>query len=199
MRNACLDLEFYSIPASAAARALLGMRLVRMLEGKRVSGRIIETEAYQGEEDQACHARAGRTRRTAIMYGPAGRAYIYFTYGMHWMLNVVCDAVDVPAAVLIRAVEPLEGLELIGARRAGVAARAWTDGPAKLCKAFGIDGALNGTDLTGSNGALWIEKGPEVPEEQVRRGPRIGISYAQEPWLSIPWRFSLLQGDNNHA
>lgn len=186
-----LDVEFYSIPASTVARSLLGMHLVRVLEGVRLVGRITETEAYRGEEDQACHARAGRTQRTAVMYGPAGRAYIYFTYGMHWMLNVVCEAPDFPAAVLVRGVQPLEGLEQIAQRRAGVPPRAWTDGPAKLCRAFGIDGSLNNLDLTAANGQLWIEAGQPTAEEQVISGPRVGIGYAGEPWLSMPWRFLL--------
>jgi DNA-3-methyladenine glycosylase len=190
-----LDVEFYSIPASSVARALLGMRLVRVLDDVRLVGRITETEAYCGEEDQACHARAGRTPRTAVMYGPAGRAYIYFTYGMHWMLNVVCEKADFPAAVLIRAVQPLEGLELIAKRRAGVRPRLWTDGPAKLCRAFGIDGSLNGLDLTTENNQLWIETGPPAAEEEVLSGPRVGIGYAGEPWLSMPWRFQLHENE----
>ena len=186
-----LGLQFYSIPADAAARALLGMRLVRRLDGDLLVGIICETEAYRGEEDLACHARSGRTARNAPLYGPPGRAYIYFTYGMHWMLNAVCEADGVPAAVLIRAVRPINGLDRIAANRIGVSPAHWTDGPAKLCKAFGIDGRLNLLDLTRPNGDLWLEAGQILPEEQVIRGPRVGIDYAAEPWLSIPWRFRL--------
>jgi DNA-3-methyladenine glycosylase len=103
---------FYNRPAVEVARDLLGMRLVRILDGIRISGTIIETEAYAGEYDLACHARAGLTKRTAVMYGPPGRAYVYFTYGMHWLLNAVCLAEGDPAAVLIRAIEPEEGLDV---------------------------------------------------------------------------------------
>jgi DNA-3-methyladenine glycosylase len=194
-----LDGEFYSIHASAVARSLLGMRLVRVLDGVRMVGRISETEAYHGEEDQACHARAGRTARTAVMYGPPGRAYIYFTYGMHWMLNVVCERPGFPAAVLVRGVKPLEGLDLIARRRPRVQPRSWTDGPAKLCQAFGIDGGLNGLDLTIPNGRLWIEAGTPAGEEEVTCGPRVGIGYAGEPWLSMPWRFRLREERDDRA
>ncbi len=119
------------------------MRLVRLLEGVRLSGIIIETEAYIGEDDLGCHAKAGRTRRNAVMYGPPGYAYVYFTYGMHWMLNAVTEPDGFPAAVLIRAIQPVEGLEVISARRQGRD----TLGPAKLTQALGIDGLLNGADL----------------------------------------------------
>ena len=172
-----------------AARGLLGQRLVRVVDGQRVSGLIIETEAYDGESDQACHARSGRTERNAMMYGAAGHAYVYFTYGMHWMLNCVCGPTDYPAAVLLRAILPLEGLDFIAARRSGIAEKLWCDGPAKLTKALSIDKNLNGADLCGPKDAIFIEKGPEIPEEDVQRTPRIGIQYASEPWLSQPWRF----------
>jgi DNA-3-methyladenine glycosylase len=184
--------EFYSISTPEVARALLGRRLVRVLAGSRMAGIIRETEAYRGEEDQACHARAGRTPRTTIMYGPPGRAYIYFTYGMHWCLNVVTEPEGFPAAVLIRAVEVVEGQERVALRRPGLPPQRWTDGPAKLCKAFAIDGDLNGLDLSVPNDILWIEPGLPIPEEHIRAGPRVGIAYAAEPWLSIPWRFSLI-------
>jgi DNA-3-methyladenine glycosylase len=116
-------------------------------------------------------------------------AYIYFTYGMHWMLNVVCEAEDLPAAVLIRAVQVIGGQEQVALRRAGVKPAQWTDGPAKLCKGFEIDGRLNGINLCAANQALWIEAGQAVPDQNVTAGPRVGIAYASEPWLSIPWRF----------
>src|SRR5512140_709330 len=119
------------------------MRLVRFQEGFRLSGIIRETEAYIGENDLACNARAGRTRRTAVMYGPPGHAYVYFTYGNHWMLNVVAEPEDSPAAVLIRAILPEEGREIISSRRSGRD----TLGPGKLTQALGIDGQLNGISL----------------------------------------------------
>jgi len=173
------------------ARALLGMRLVRLLDGQRVGGIIVEAEAYRGEEDLACHASHGRTPRTAVMYGPPGRAYVYFTYGMHWMLNCVAAPEGFPAAVLVRAIQPLEGLGIIAARRAGRPQAIWTDGPGKLTLALGIDGKLNGVDLTTTDGGLWIEAGEAVPDERVAIGPRVGINGVPEPWLSKPWRFRL--------
>ncbi len=181
--------SFYSPKATEVARQLLGMRLVRILDSRRLSGIITETEAYQGEEDLACHARAGRTPRTEIMYGPPGRAYIYFTYGMHWLLNAVCQPEGSPAAVLIRAIQTEEGLNVIAARRSRVPPARWTDGPAKLTMALAVDGALNGVDLTSPDSPLRIEAGAVVPEEQVLSGPRVGIDSVPEPWKSIPWRF----------
>ena len=120
-----LNPEFYSRDVLIAAPQLLGKRLVRMLDGVRIAGIITETEAYRGEEDLACHAKAGRTPRTEVMYGPPGTAYVYFTYGMHWMLNCVCGPEGFPAAVLIRAIQPVEGLETIAARRSGVKEALW--------------------------------------------------------------------------
>jgi DNA-3-methyladenine glycosylase len=163
-----VDELFYNRPAVEVARDLLGMRLVRKLNDVRISGTIIETEAYAGEYDLACHARAGLTKRTAVMYGPPGRAYVYFTYGMHWLLNAVCLAEGDPAAVLIRAIEPEEGLDIIAARRNGQPPARWTDGPGKICQALGIDGSLNGTNLSDPSSGLWIEMGTTIPDEQVR-------------------------------
>jgi DNA-3-methyladenine glycosylase len=189
MLSPVLSLQFYNRRATQVARDLLGMRLVRLWQGRRISGIIVETEAYQGEEDLACHARHGRTRRTEVMYGPPGRAYVYFTYGMHWLLNAVCGPVDDPAAVLIRAIIPEEGLDVIAERRFGQPQARWTDGPGKVCQALAIDGEQNGVDLTVQDGGLWIERGEPVREEQVRLGPRVGINSVPEPWKSIAWRF----------
>jgi DNA-3-methyladenine glycosylase len=183
---------FYNRPAVEVARDLLGMHLVRMLDGVRISGTIIETEAYAGEYDLACHARARLTKRTAVMYGPPGRAYVYFTYGMHWLLNAVCLPEDDPAAVLIRAIEPEEGLDVIAARRNGQPPARWTDGPGKICQALGIDGSLNGANLSNPSRGLWIEMGTTIPDEQVRSGPRVGLGNTPEPWKSVPWRFRVM-------
>ncbi len=185
-----LPASFYARDVLEVAPALLGARLVRRLDGAEIVGLITEVEAYRGEEDLACHARAGRTARTAVMYGPPGRAYVYFTYGMHWMLNAVCMEPDFPAAVLVRAVRPLSGLEIIAARRSGIPPAHWTDGPARLCRALGIDRALNGCDLTDPSGGLWIEPGQSVPIEKIQTTPRIGIGSVPEPWKSQPWRFT---------
>jgi DNA-3-methyladenine glycosylase len=180
---------FYDRPVVQVARNLLGMRLVRLLHGQRLSGVIVEAEAYDGEADLACHARAGRTTRTGIMYGPPGRAYVYFTYGMHWCLNCVTGPAGYPAAVLLRAIRPVEGLELIAARRSGRPQIEWCNGPGKLTQALGIDGGLNGIDLTAAPGGLWIEAGQPAAEDSVLVGPRVGIKNVPEPWRSQPWRF----------
>ena len=168
----------------------MGMRMVRLLrDGQRISGLIVEAEAYDGEADLACHARAGRTPRTAVMYGPPGRAYVYFTYGMHWCLNCVTGPEGYPAAVLLRSIRPEEGLDFIATRRAGRAQSEWCNGPGKLTQALGIDGVLNEVDLTTEQGGLWIEAALPVAEESMRVGPRVGIQHVPEPWRSKPWRF----------
>src|SRR5512147_2886852 len=126
--------SFFFPPPPEIARAGLGQRLVRPEGGERLAGYITEAEAYIGETDLGCHAKAGRTPRTTIMFGPPGHAYVYFTYGMHWMLNFVAEPVDHPAAILIRAVQPVEGLPIIAERRAGRPEAIWTDGPGKICQ-----------------------------------------------------------------
>jgi DNA-3-methyladenine glycosylase len=185
--SACLPRQFYARPTLTVARELLGMRLVRLLDGARLSGIIAETEAYIGEEDLGCHARSGRTPRNAVMYGPPGFAYVYFTYGMHWMLNAVTQAPGFPAAVLLRAIQPREGAEIMLARRQGRD----TLGPAKLTQALGVDVTLNGADLCDPRSGLWIEAGDSVAERDVLIGPRVGLYTVPEPWKSIPWRFRI--------
>ena len=184
-----LPKDFYNRPTLMVARELLGMRLVRMLDGVRIEGIITETEAYVGETDLACHARAGRTNRTQVMYGPPGRAYIYFNYGVHWMLNVIAEAEGFPAAVLIRAVEVVDGLGVVEQRRAKAKRANWTNGPGKLTAAFAIDSSHNGIDLTTPEAGLWIEAGMLIPDERVTIGPRVGLYSVPEPWKSIEWRF----------
>ncbi|MBI5294338.1 MAG: DNA-3-methyladenine glycosylase [Chloroflexi bacterium] len=177
--------NFYNRPTLTVARELIGARLVRILDGQQLVGLITETEGYIGEEDLACHARAGLTPRTAPMYGPPGHAYVYFTYGNHWMLNAVTERGGFPAAVLIRAIWPVEGVEIMSARRGGRD----TFGPGKLCQALGIDKALNTVDLTEAGSGLWIEAGVDVPDSAVTIRPRVGLNNTPEPWLSKPWRF----------
>ncbi len=180
-----LPRKFYDRATLQVARDLLGARLVRALDGQRLSGLITETEAYVGETDLGSHARVGRTARTRVMYGPPGHAYVYFTYGNHWMLNVVCERLDFPAAVLVRAIQPVEGQDVISKRRSGRD----TFGPGKLAQALSITGEENGIDLTERNGRLWIEEGQPVPERLVTKGPRVGLYSVPEPWKSKPWRF----------
>jgi DNA-3-methyladenine glycosylase len=188
--NILLPRFFYDRPATEVAPSLLGCRLVRTLNGQRMAGIITEVEAYQGEEDLGCHASHGRTPRTVIMYGPPGHAYIYFTYGMHWMLNAVTCSIDCPAAVLLRAIQPVEGLDLLALNRPNLARLPhWLDGPAKLTQALALDGLMNGADLCDPHGELFIEQGEPVPAGQISTGPRVGLFTVPEPWKSIPWRY----------
>jgi DNA-3-methyladenine glycosylase len=184
-----LPKRFYDREVVQVARDLLGARLVRRLNGERISGIITECEAYDGMQDLACHAKSGKTNRNAVMFGPAGRAYVYFTYGMHWCLNVVAGAVDYPAAVLIRAIEPMEGMAIIAENRPQVNRKNWTNGPAKLTQALQVKREQNGVDMTSQSEGLWIESGWPVAEELVKSGTRIGIDSTPEPWRSMPWRF----------
>ena len=193
-----LERAFFARDAREVARALLGAVLVHRLDGRRVSGRIVEVEAYRTTDDQAAHSHAGHTPRNAPMWEAPGHAYVYLTYGVHWLLNVVCEPEGMPAAVLIRALEPLEGRDVIAARRAGRPVLAWTSGPGKLTQALGITGAHNRLDLTAPDATLWIEAGEPVPDAQVRTGPRIGLGkHVREPWLSMPWRWWI--ADNPHV
>ncbi|MDP2994063.1 MAG: DNA-3-methyladenine glycosylase [Anaerolineales bacterium] len=182
-----LSRSFYNRPTLTVARELLGARLVRILDGVRLAGIITEAEAYISEEDLGCHAKSGKTKRNAAMYGPPGHAYVYFTYGMHWMLNAVTEREGFPAAVLIRAMEVVEGADIISARRQ----RRDTTGPAKLTQALGIDAALNGVSLCDPDEGLWIEAGTPVAGSDIITSPRVGLYTVPEPWKSVPWRFQM--------
>jgi len=183
----CLPRSFYNRPTLAVARELIGARLVRISDGVKLVGLITETEAYISEKDLACHAKAGLTPRTQVMFGEPGHAYVYFTYGNHWMLNAVTEREGFPAAVLIRAIQPIEGAEVMSARRQ---ARD-TFGPGKLTQALGITKSQNNADLTGTASGLWIEAGVNVPNSRVTKSPRVGLNNTPEPWLSKPWRFKV--------
>jgi DNA-3-methyladenine glycosylase len=173
-----LPRAFYDRDTEIVARELLGAVLEHRVGRSVVRGRIVETEAYLGEHDPACHAAAGRTPRTEPLYGRPGTAYVYFVYGMHWCVNVVTRAEGLPSAVLIRAVEPLDGIAFMRRRRqVARGLRGLCDGPAKLCEAFAIDGQENGADL--SRGPLRILSGESVPNRLVQRTARIGISRAR--------------------
>ncbi len=179
----------YALDAQALAARLLGARLVRVTRGgTRVSGIIVETEAYLGVEDLASHAAGGRrTARNESMYGPAGTAYVYFTYGMHHCFNIVGAKRDEPAAVLVRALRPVEGLSLMRRRRGGaIPDRLLCAGPGRLTQALGIDLRQDGLDLCAEEG-LWIEDGEPVGE--VARTARIGVGYAGE-WAGAPLRWA---------
>ncbi len=166
--------DFYRQDTLTVARALLGMHLVRRIDGERRVGRIVETEAYLGPEDRAAHSWRGRTPRTEVMFGPPGRAYVYLIYGLWNCLNLVTAAEGTPHAVLLRALEPIRGLS----RR--------TSGPGLLCRAMDIDRRLNGADLSGPD--LWIERPMRAPPVRIGRSARIGVDYAGD-WAHRPWRF----------
>ena len=182
-----LPRDFYARPTLKVARELIGARLVRILDGVKLVGLITETEAYISEKDLACHARVGVTPRTRVMFGEPGHAYTYFTYGNHWMFNVVTERAGFPAAVLIRAIQPLQGVDVMMERRQGRD----TFGPGKLCQAMGIGKGENGVDLTETTSGLWIEAGLPVPNKIVTKSPRVGLNNTPEPWLSKPWRFKV--------
>jgi DNA-3-methyladenine glycosylase len=184
-----LPRSFYDRPTVQVAREILGARLIRIENGQRVGGIIVEAEAYCGEGDLGCHAKAGRTARTEPLYGPPGHAYVYFTYGMHWLFNCVTQPAGEPQAVLIRAIEPVEGIDVIAARRGSQRRRHWTDGPAKLTRALDIDGRHNRLDLLAEDSPVIIERGVPVPDKHVETGSRIGLFTVPEPWKSKPWRF----------
>ncbi|MGE5509143.1 MAG: DNA-3-methyladenine glycosylase [Chitinophagales bacterium] len=189
-----LPASFYARGALALAPALLGKLLVHAAPEGRASGIIVETEAYCGPLDRAAHSYGGKeTPRTRAMFGPAGHAYVYFVYGMHYCFNVVAASEGVPEAVLVRAVEPVEGLELMARRRRRPLRTPadlvnLTNGPGKLAQALGIDRDLYGTDLTGDR--LFLTEGRRVDPAEIAASPRVGVAYAGE-WADRPWRFFL--------
>ncbi len=174
-----LGRSFFAERSLKVAPRLLGKHIV--VDG-RVSGRIVEVEAYEGADDPASHGHRGRTARTEVMYGPPGHLYVYFIYGMHWCANVVCGPSGVCSAVLLRAVEPVDGIPIMRKRRVGRPDLELANGPAKLCAAFGIDGEDNGADLTAGRVRLYDDGSPAPVFEATAR---IGISRAKER----PWRF----------
>ncbi|MGH7811183.1 MAG: DNA-3-methyladenine glycosylase [Candidatus Binatia bacterium] len=180
-----LPRAFYEQTTIDVAKQLLGKYLVRKHPEGETIGRIVETEAYVGAHDLACHASKGRTARTEVMFGPAGHAYVYFIYGFYNMLNLVTEVKDYPAAVLIRAVEPVTGVELMKERRKSNTLRGLASGPGKLCQAFAVDRTLNGTNLRGT--ILYVEdRGGPIPK--FRATSRIGVAYAGK-WKDKPYRY----------
>jgi len=198
-----LPASFYNRETELVARDLLGAVLQCTTSEGTASGIIVETEAYLGEHDAACHAAAGHTQRTAPLYGPPGVAYVYFIYGMYWCVNAVTRRAGLPSAVLIRAVEPLEGIALMHRRRPRIRReRDLTNGPGKLCLALGIDGTMNNTSM--QKGPIVIRSYRQYEDRDVRRTPRIGIVKAAEwplrwivkdnPYLSkTPPHFAVLE------
>jgi DNA-3-methyladenine glycosylase len=174
----------------AVAPLLLGQLLVSTVGGDQVVARLVEVEAYAGAEDPASHAFRGRTARNAVMFGPAGFAYVYFSYGMHWCINVTCGPEGAAAAVLLRAATIVDGREVARARRQGADDRDLARGPARLTRALGIDGTRNGADLCGPAGPVRLVNADRVDPALIRSGPRVGVSRAADR----PWRF-WLDGD----
>lgn len=168
--------------AELVAPLLLGAELYRVLDGRTVCVRIVETEAYS-QTDPGSHSYRGKTPRTEVMFGPAGHAYVYFTYGMHYCMNIVCGPADVGAAVLVRAVEPIDGVDVLAERRGGRTGVDGTNGPAKLCQALAIDKTWNGHDLR--SGDLRLSLSNPLPRSAIVQTTRIGLSRAQD----VPWRF----------
>ncbi len=190
-RSPKLPREFYTrANVLAVARELLGKLLVvPAADGTRVSGFIVEVEAYRGPQDRASHAFGGRrTKRTETMYGPGGTAYVYFVYGMYHQFNVVTNVPEIPHAILVRGLEPVEGLEVMRRRRPLQPDKNLTSGPGKLCIAMGIDRSLDRSYLLGDK--VWIEAGRKVSPREIASGRRIGIDYAED-WIDKPWRFWL--------
>lgn len=186
-----LSRSFYSRPTVHVARELLGKKLVRLEpDGRRLSGWIVETEAYIGQTDLGCHARSGRTARNEVLWSAPGHLYVYFTYGMHWLLNLVTEGQDFPAAVLIRALVPDEGTQTMSARRRG-RVKQLTDGPAKLCQALNVSGEENGIDTCQPTAQIFVQADGTQFRGPVRQGPRVGLFTVPEPWKTINWRFHI--------
>ena len=184
-----LSREFYTrADTLQIARELLGKTLVVPTEtGARVSGKIVETEAYCGIEDKAAHSYNNRrTKRTETMFAVGGTVYIFFIYGMYFQFNVVAGEKDVPHAVLIRAVEPVENIEIMRERRGKMKDANLTSGPGKLCIALNIGREFNQADLLGEQ--VWIEDANEISADKIVAGKRVGIDYAEE-YAEKPWRF----------
>lgn len=172
-----LSREFFVQPTLKVSKALLGKVLVRIWQGKRLAGKIVETEAYIGPRDKASHAYLGKkTPRNQAEFMIGGHVYIYLVYGMYWQFNISTEQEGKPECVLIRALEPIEGIDES------------TNGPGKLCRALKLDKSFYGEDLCRSS-RIWLEEGEEIKSSQIVKAPRIGIDYAGPYWSKIPWRF----------
>ncbi len=183
-----LPREFYAQPVLTVARQCIGKILVHRTSEGEAAGRIVEAEAYRGPQDLAAHSARGLTKRTTAMFGPPGHAYVFLLYGASWAMNLVVASEGKPHAVLIRALEPVRGLELMVRRRNKPAtSRELTNGPGKLTSALAITGADYGRDLCGDE--LFLEEGDvEIARGKIGRSPRINVDYAGE-WAALPWRF----------
>jgi len=166
-----LNQPFFNRPVLKVAKNLIGKYLVRRYRGKAQAYMITEVEAYDGEKDKACHASRGKTERNKIMFGEAGHFYVYFVYGMHWMLNIVTGERNYPAAILIRGVEGING-------------------PGRICKQLHINKIINGKVASQVTGLWFEDRGIKISSREIKRTPRIGVAYAKE-WADKPYRFYL--------
>ena len=184
---AILEQNFFGQKTLTVASKLLGKKIVRNFNGALLTGMVAETEAYIGSKDSACHAFNGKTPRNSVMYGKAGVAYVYFVYGIHFLLNVVTEEEGNPCAVLLRGLVPLSGQDQMQILRK-TKGKGLTDGPAKLCQAMAIDKTFNSWDLTQGK-KLWFEDYKTIPDRHINAGPRIGINYADQKDRQALWRF----------
>ncbi|MBA9005151.1 DNA-3-methyladenine glycosylase [Thermomonospora cellulosilytica] len=180
-----LDRDFFDRPVEEVAPALLGQVFAHRTDEGEVAVRLTEVEAYAGPLDPASHSYRGRTARNAVMWGPPGHAYVYFTYGMHFCVNLVCGPDGTASAVLLRAGEIVAGLDLARSRRPRSTVRDLARGPARLCQALAIDRAHNGLDVCDTGSPLRILSGDAVDPAGIRTGPRVGVTAAKD----VPWRF----------
>ncbi len=185
MATDSLPAAFYGRPSLEVARDLLGC----LLTDGRVTVRLVEVEAYTGTSDPASHSYRGPTPRNQIMWGPPGRLYVYFTYGMHWCMNVVCESEGHASAVLFRAGEVVDGADEAELRRPGVRQVDWGRGPARLARLFRVTGEQNGLDLTASDASLRLMRGERVAGAKVRTGPRVGLNPRMGEAAEWPWRW----------
>lgn len=175
------------------AKELLGKILVTNINGVRTAGMIVETEAYAGIIDRASHAwNNRRTKRTEVIFQPGGLAYVYLCYGIHYLFNVVTNIENTPHAVLIRALQPVDGIDMMQRRYNNKPSAKLTAGPGSLCKAMGIDTSLNGESLTGKK--VWIETGQDIADDNIVISTRVGVQYAGED-AYLPYRFSIKNND----
>jgi DNA-3-methyladenine glycosylase len=179
-----LSQHFFNLPTLEAAKKLLGCVLTTCVGKQKVSGMIVEVEAYRGDIDPAAHCYGGRTQRNAVMFGPPGHIYVYFIYGLHYCVNVVTEKEGIGAAVLIRALEPRAGLEAMQQRRGCKNMKQLTNGPAKICEALAIDNKMLGADVRRSK-IITLERHKTFKASEISASPRIGISKATE----LKWRF----------
>jgi len=188
-RMLTLPRDFYDRAVLEVARDLLGALVVREAPDGVITLRLTEVEAYDGAHDPGSHAFRGRTPRNATMFGPPGHLYVYFTYGMHWCMNLVCAAPGTAAAVLLRGGEVIAGVDLARVRRPGAPDRDLARGPARMTRALAVEGALDGTDVVNPSAPLRIAPGAGVPDGAVAVGPRTGVGGDGAPY---PWRFAVV-------